>query len=58
MAHGTSTAARTHARPLNSWFNSIATPSPSKVSSVTDTTENFSVLTMELPHSLAQKPSL
>ena len=57
MAQGTSTAARTQLRPLNSWLSSIATPRPSRVSSVTETTENFSVFRMAMPQSLAQKPS-
>jgi len=58
IAQGTSTAARTQARPLNSWFSSIATARPSAVSSVTDTSENFSVLRIDRPQSLFQKPSV
>ena len=58
IAHGTSTAVRTKARPLNSWFSSIATPSPASVSSSTETIANWKVLRIETPQSLAQKPSV
>ena len=57
IAQGTSTAVRTSVRPLNSWFSSMATPRPHKVSRITDTIENLKVLAIATPQSLCQKPS-
>src|SRR5882757_4761739 len=44
IAHGTSTAARTMARPLKSALSTRATTVPRMVSSTTETTENQMVL--------------
>ena len=57
MAQGTSTMVRTKARPLNSRLSNMATPKPVRVSSSTETVAKQKVLRIEIPQSLAQKPS-
>src|SRR5450631_3745284 len=57
IAHGTSTAARTNERPLNSALSTSANTTPRIVSSTTETIANLNVLVIATPQSVCQKPS-
>jgi hypothetical protein len=56
IAQGTSTAARTSARPLKLALSTSANTTPSTVSSTTETAANWKVLRIAMPQSVRQKP--